>query len=155
MFADPDARVELVGCSPADLTDPCVADFLARFSRRAYRRPATSDELARITGVAEAVSAEADDVWTSLSYSVSAMLQSPNFLYRVELGEPDPGSSWRRYTGFEIATRLSYLLTASTPDDELLAAAEAGELDSPSGIRAQTDRLLQHDNGRPGCHALF
>jgi hypothetical protein len=71
------------------------------------------------------------------------MLQSPNFLYRVELGEPEPSHpGWLHYTGYEMASRLSFLLRNSFPDAELFAAAGRGELVTKDGILAQANRLL-------------
>jgi hypothetical protein len=81
--------------------------------------------------------------WQALEATLSAFLQSPNFLYLTEVGEPDPGRPDRhRYTGYEMASRLSYFLTNDTPDDELLAAAKSGSLVTAEGIQAQTNRLL-------------
>jgi hypothetical protein len=83
------------------------------------------------------------DVWSGLAYAVAAVLQSPSFLYRVELGAPDEGGSdIRRLDAFEVAARLSYLVTGSTPDDELLDAAESGRLDDESGLLSELERLL-------------
>lgn len=141
VFADPARREGLLGCEPAQADDACVTGFLTTFARRFYRRVASADELMRLTTVVENVAA-ASDIWTGLSYGVAALLQSPSFLYRVELGEPEGDRSWRRYTGFELASRLSFLLTGSTPDDALLDAAEAGVLDTPEGLRAHIDRLM-------------
>jgi hypothetical protein len=72
----------------------------------------------------------------------SALLQSPNFVYRVELGPaPSPGQRFGRYRGYEMATRMSYLLWGTTPDAALLAAARDGLLDTAEGARKQAQRL--------------
>jgi hypothetical protein len=145
VFGDAAGRNALLGCEPSRAEDVCVQDFLSRQARRFYRRPPTPDEVTRLTAVVQTV-AEASDVWAGLSYGLAALLQSPNFLYRVELGEPEQNSPWRRYTAFELASRLSFLLTKSTPDDALLDAAEAGDLSTEAGLQAQIDRLM----GSPG-----
>ena len=81
--------------------------------------------------------------WQALEYVTAGMLTSPNFLYRVELGEADPEHpGWLRYTGYEMAARLSFLLRNTFPDAELFAAAKNGELVTLDGILAQTNRLL-------------
>jgi hypothetical protein len=73
---------------------------------------------------------------------LTAMLQSPHFLYRIELGVPQPDDRIVALDAYELASRLSFFLWKSTPDDALLDAAEAGELDTPEGLRAQAERLL-------------
>lgn len=141
VFAEGGRRQDLVGCEPSSSTDPCIREFLASFARRAFRRPATAAELDTYAGL---VASTADpDAWTGLAYAIAAILQSPSFLYRVELGEPDAaGGEHLRLTGFELATRLAYLVTGSTPDDELLDAAESGALDDEQGLSEQLERLL-------------
>jgi hypothetical protein len=142
VFDDTALRSALVGCEPGSPEDPCVRDFLSRFALRAFRRPATAVELDPYAGLVTSVAAGAD-VWSGLAYAVAAFLQSPHVLYRVELGEPQGAAEGpRRLTAFEVATRLSYLVTGSTPDDELLAAAGSGQLDGQEGLRSSLERLL-------------
>ena len=84
-----------------------------------------------------------------------ALVESPNFLYRVEIGEPDPRAGGRyRFTSAELAGRLSYFLTGSTPDAALLAAAEARKLDTPEGLRAEATRLLRSPAAARGLASL-
>lgn len=142
IWADTARRAELVGCDPASPEDACVNDFLSRFTSRAFRRPATAGELDAYAGLVASVALESD-VWSGLAYAVAAILQSPSFLYRSELGEAEAEmADHRRLTAFELATRLSYLVTGSTPDDTLLEAAETGVLDSQEGLLGELDRLL-------------
>ena len=159
LFADPALRLQVTGCTPtASPGDPCVATVLATLGRRAWRRPLAADELARYAGVAvDAAGLLGGDPWLGLQYAVAGLLQSPNFVYRVELGEPvapeDP--LYVRFTGHELASRLSYLLWNTTPDDELLAAAAAGELADEAGTMAQVDRLLASPRAQDGLVQLF
>jgi hypothetical protein len=156
VFADSERRVALVGCEPADLDDPCIDAFIERFGERAFRRPLSGEELAQWDAVAADLGAEAKETWVGLRLVVAGMLQSPNFIYRVELGEPDPEDPERlRYTGYEMATRLSFLLWNTTPDDELLAAAGAGDLHVAEGIEAQTRRLLDSPRAREAVQDFF
>jgi len=76
-----------------------------------------------------------------LKYTVAAILQSPNFLYRVELGTPTAGGLLA-YSAYEMATRLSYSLWETTPDETLLSAADAGQLLTRESVRAHADRML-------------
>jgi hypothetical protein len=134
----------LLGCSPSPGTeDDCVRSFLPRFGRRAYRRPLESDELDRLFAFYSASKA-AYDFPTAVRMVVQAMLQSPHFLYRIELESPDGVPA--KVSQFELATRLSYLLWGSAPDDALLDAAAAGNLDTA----AQAERLLND----PRAHGL-
>jgi hypothetical protein len=142
VFADTTLRQSVVGCSPqTPLDSVCLQQFVKNFGLRAWRRPVTADEQTRYSALATSVGL--DDPWRALEYVTAALLQSPNFLYRVELGEADaekPG--WKHYGGYEMAARLSFLLRNSLPDKELLAAAERGELIGKAGVLAQATRLL-------------
>ena len=135
-------RANLINCNPQTANDACVQEFLKKYSRLFYRRAATATETARLTSTVRSI-ANISDIWTGLSYGLAAILQSPHFLYRAELGEAQDDSQWLRYTGYERATRLAFLLTNSTPDEELLNAAEAGALDTREGLLTQAQRLAQ------------
>lgn len=121
------------GCDPtADAA--CVEPFVRAFGRRAYRRTLTEDEVSAMVALEQATATPgaADGV----SAVVAAMLEAPQFLYRPEPSAP--GAAF----GPALATRLSYLIVASAPDETLLDAAEGGALDTTSGLLAQADRLL-------------
>lgn len=141
VFDDPTRRSALLGCEPASPGDACVSQFLASFGRRAYRRPLTADEHARWLAIS--VQLAQPDAWEGVRMAVAGMLQSPHFLYRVELGVVDPGDPQRRrYTGWEMASRMSFLLWDRAPDDALLLAAEQGLLDDVDGLASEAERLL-------------
>lgn len=143
IFASDARRRAFVGCAPASAEDPCVGQFLAAFGRRAWRRPLTDAELARYKDLVSTVAVSLRSPWSGLEMAVAGMLQSPSFLYRVEVGEPDPDLPGRlRYTSLEMASRLSYLITGTTPDARLLDAAERGDLASKEGVAAEARRLL-------------
>lgn len=157
-FGEARARTALVGCTPAaaSAADPCVRRFLERFGRRAWRRPLEAAEVDRWAGVFQAVAAAAGDPWTGLEYAVAGLLQSPHFLYRVELGEPDPARRYpRRFTAYEMAARLAFLVADAPPDERLLDAAARGETLALEGLRAQLDRLLATPRGRDGGRRFF
>jgi hypothetical protein len=139
-----------VGCDPAAITDEaCARSFLQGFGRRAFRRPLDDEELGRYVSLAEDAATTLGDFHAGLEFAVAALLQSPNFLFRVEVGEPDPSDSSRlRYTGYEMASRLSFLFWNTTPDDVLLDAAEAGELVTTAGLVGQVARLLDDPRTR-------
>jgi len=154
VFDDVARRDALVGCVPVAPADECVAGFIASFGRRAYRRPLTAEEQTRWLGIAGTL---ADgDAWQGLRLAIAGMLQSPHFLYRVELGEPDPDDPTRqRYTAYEMASRLSFLLWNTGPDDLLLAAADAGDLLTEEGLLAEAERLLDDPRARTAIQDFF
>lgn len=130
--ADP---IALAGCDPAVSGDaPCVQKLLAGFGRRTFRRPLSTDEVARLSAVFDAVRAT-ENAKEALRAVVAVLLQSPQFLYRFE-GAP--------LTPYELAARLSYFLWGSAPDDALLDAASQGAFD----VGAQARRMLQDDRAK-------
>jgi mono/diheme cytochrome c family protein len=129
----------------------CPEQFLGDFGRRAFRRPLTPDEISRYATLWRAQPTDAD----GLDATVSALLVSPGFLYRSELGEEtSPGVF--RLTPWETAGALSYAFWATMPDDALFEAAATGGLDTPIGIAAQAERLLADPRAREqiGAFAL-
>jgi Protein of unknown function (DUF1592)/Protein of unknown function (DUF1588)/Protein of unknown function (DUF1595)/Protein of unknown function (DUF1585)/Protein of unknown function (DUF1587) len=140
----PDHRQSLVKCTPSGPSDAsCTGSFVSEFGRRAFRRPLVSEEVSRYVAVAQQAQRALGDFYKGLEFAVAGMLQSPDFLFRAELGSQTAGSaSMRPYDDYELATRLSYLLWNTTPDDALLAAASRGELSTPAGLNSQAERLL-------------
>jgi len=127
----------------------CMPQWVADFGRRAWRRPLTTDEQEGLIALFEEARGAGENVPTAVSMVLQAMLQSPHFLYRVELGLPgEQGSAAVRLTDYEMATRLSYMMWGSMPDDALFAAAEAGELNTPEQVEEQARRLLDDDRTR-------
>ena len=143
--ADLDA---LLPCDPAGGEDACAEQWIESFGQRAFRRPLTTAQRDRLVSVYAAAKAEHGfDV--AIELVLQTILQSPYFLYRVELGMPDPDDEGAvPLDDWEIATRLSYLLWGSMPDDELFAAADAGELQDPDAIAAQAERMLDDPRAR-------
>lgn len=129
----------LIGCSTNDAA--CAKQFVESFGKRAFRRPLMADELARYQGIYDKAAAQGYDFKTGIEWVVFAMLQSTQFLYRVELGAPQ-GSDYVP-SQFETASRLSYLVWQSMPDQALFDAAAAAELGTKQQVEAQARRLLQ------------
>jgi hypothetical protein len=126
----------LVSC---DGKDPaCVTTFIQSFGKRAYRRPLEAAELERL----KKVHAAGGDFANGVRMVVQALLQSPKFLYLVE---PMPAGSAGvvGLDGYSMASRLSYFLWNSMPDDALLEAAGAGKLTSADAVAAEASRLMK------------
>jgi hypothetical protein len=140
----PERRATFVGCTPKATTDTaCTRQFVEKLGGRAYRRPLTAAESTRFVTVAETAQNALKDFHAGLEFAIAGLLQSPNFLFRVELGEPDPGDATRlRYSDYELASRLSYTLWNTTPDATLLAAAAGGELTTSNGLMRESTRLI-------------
>ncbi len=134
----------LVGCDvQAEGEAQCAERFIRDFGRRAFRRTLSDDEVADMTELFEAKRTR-DGFEAAVRLSAEAFLQAPSFLYRPELSTATAQQP-TLLDGFEIATRLSYFLWSSTPDAELLDAAEAGALATRTGIREQTLRMLNDE----------
>ncbi len=143
-------------CNTAGAHDAaCLRTFVDRFGAALFRRPLEAAESAVL--VAKYDELRADPAITpaltfreSIDAVAQVMLQSPQLMYRDEVGVEDPAlpAMVRRLTGYERATRLSYFLWDTTPDTALLAAAAAGTLDTAAGVREQAERLLLDPRAR-------
>lgn len=154
VFADTAARAALTACDAAEAS--CPLAFVRAFGRRAFRRPLTTAEEDKYVALAALALKGTADPWIALSVVTRAFLQSPYFLYRVELGEPDPmDSTRRRLDAYELASRLSYFVWDTTPDDELLDAAVQGVLDTVSGVTSQAERLLASPRAASAIETFF
>jgi hypothetical protein len=140
-----------------DTESSCARSFINIFVPRAYRRPLESDETEELLSFQQAMRAvEGTTFAGSLSAVIEVVLQSPDFLYRLEWGVAEPSRiDVLRPTGHEMATRLSYLLWGTMPHDALRAAAAAGELASAQGVRAQAVRMLEDPRARAMVRFFF
>lgn len=161
-------RIEaLLPCAPAAVGEiECLRSFVERFGRRAWRRPLEVDEVDRLVTLYDAASEmEPPRFERAVRLVIQALLQSPNFLFRIEVGEPftvlEPGRAARedterlKLTDFEVASRLSYLLWQSMPDEALLSAAEQGRLGTREEVAAQARRLMADQRARPALLDFF
>lgn len=142
---DPDT---LTGCDAEAVGDvACARAYLEDLGRRAYRRPLEGAELEALEGLF--ASSEVDgDYHAHLAVAISAVLQSPYFVFRPELGVASSPGEPRRLSSHEIATRLSYLVTGSIPDKELREAADRDALADPRAVQEQAERLLGSSQAR-------
>ena len=156
MQADPGRVGSYYGCTPTDPGDQaCLSEFVASFGYLAFRRPLIDEEIASYTAVGLAAALELDDFDYGIQTTIATFLQSPHFLYQVEVGEPTEVPGVRRLSGLEVATRMSLLLTDTIPDAELLAQAEAGALDNEAGVREAAEALLMRPEARGALAEFF
>ncbi len=128
------------------VTPECQASFVAGVGKLLFRRPIDAEESAAFVGLFQAAVAEGTSFLEGARVVVEAMLQSPQFLYRLEretaAASGVNAGQVRPVIGYEMATRLSYMLWGSAPDAALLSAAEAGTLDTAAGVETELTRLL-------------
>lgn len=155
--AEPAMLAAYGGCTPTGVGDEaCLADFVSELGRRMFRRPLEDAELARYVAVGVTAAQDYGDMLAGQRRVIATMLQSPNFLYQVEIGIPDSEMEGRRrLTGYEMATRMSLFLTDSIPDTALLDAAEAGDLDTADGIRAEAQRIIASEQAPRALGEFF
>lgn len=123
--------------------DECETSFIEGIGVRVWRRPLHADEVASLQPIFAAAQGEGDDFVAGAGLVLQAMLQAPQFVYRLEdeVSENEVGEV-RLLGDHEVASRLSYLLWSTSPDDALFAAAEAEQLHTVEQIEAQVDRML-------------
>lgn len=128
---------------PKSLTPERVTEIIRKLAPRAFRRPVRDQELNRYLQLASLVREQGDSAAESLVVAIQALLVSPDFLFRIErTPEGLPTGSEYRLSQHELASRLSYFLWSSMPDDELLACANAGSLSDPKVLEAQVQRMI-------------
>jgi hypothetical protein len=147
----------IIGCTPTGQTDvACFDTFVRTFGKRAFRRPLTDDEVARYVSLTMTTAGRYRNAYAGIAYGIQAFLQSPYFLYQVEVGEVDEDTpSRKRLTDFEVATRLSYFLLDTTPDDALLAIAENNGLSTAAQIRTVAEEMLTRQSAKTSLQGFF
>jgi hypothetical protein len=158
--ATPAALAKLDPCGAnvtASTETSCARAIIGSFTPKAYRRAITQGEADDLFALEQTLRSQTGATFASaISGVLQAILQSPDFLYRIEFGAPDaahPGMF--RLTGDEMASRLSYFFWSTMPDDTMRAAAQSGALSTPEGIRAQASRMLDDPRSRPMMRFFF
>lgn len=125
-------------------TERCADRIIRELTPRAYRRPATREELDQIRGFYQLAIDNGDTFYDGIELVVQALLVSPHFLFRIEEEKAleDPEHEYR-VNNYEYASRLSYFLWSSMPDDELMACAQDGTIWHPRTLRDQVRRMLR------------
>ncbi|MDP6944823.1 MAG: DUF1592 domain-containing protein, partial [Myxococcota bacterium] len=131
----------------------CARAALTPIARHTWRRTPTDEEIDVLVTVTTEASEILDDFDAGLRFGIAAILQSPHFVFRSEVGEERDGE--HVFTGAELASRISFFLWNSGPDAELLDAAQAGELETEEGLRAHAERLLTSPRTRDGMRNFF
>jgi hypothetical protein len=148
-------RARVVTCDVAGAgRTACVDEVIDRLTARLFRRPIEAQEREQLRALAREADADADP-YKSIAIVIEALLQAPSFLYRVERGvEDSEHAGWRKLSGHEMASRLSYLIWQSPPDEALLESANRGGLDDAEGVAA-TAREMLNDSRAQEAYRIF
>lgn len=166
---DVENRQHLVACRPESINEPdqaCATQFVSKVGRLLFRRALSDDEIATYVEQASAAALELDGkesegealdgFYAGLEVVLEGLLLHPEVLFIVEGAEPDPNNSDQlRLDAYSLASRLSFFLWNASPDDELLAAAESGDLQSSGGVERAVDRMLESPRLVDGMRAFF
>ncbi len=166
---DVENRQYLIGCRPESIDGPdraCATQFVSRVGRLLFRRALSDEEIATYVEYAsvaaqeldgtESDGEELDGFYAGLEVVLEGLLLHPEVLFIIENAEPDPDNPEQlRLDAYSLASRLSFFLWNASPDDELLAAAESGDLQSPGGIERAVDRMLESPRLIDGMRAFF
>jgi hypothetical protein len=148
---------QVLPCAPAGNEAACARQFIDSFTARAYRRPLEAGERDPLVALYDGVRTGADPLDFNLGIAavIAAVLQSPQFLYRLEIGAATPVAGVRKLTGFEAASKLSYLFWDAPPDDGLMEKARSGALLVPATLAGEAARLLKDARARVGAWHFF
>jgi hypothetical protein len=148
---DGNVRYQMAGdCfKSSSITEDCWDKFYKEYGKRVYRRPLTTDDINFLREQRKGLSSE-DAVYKT----VSILLRSPDFLFHLESGSSEEANRVR-LTDYEVANRISFALTASPPDAELLKAADAGLLKTLAQVEAQARRIAQTKGAQEKLKGFF
>jgi hypothetical protein len=160
-------RDKLIPCQPRsenNFDEACAKQFVQHYGEALFRRPLTSEETKRYVRTARDAQQRMGNFYDGLRFALAGMMVAPDFLVRIETAAPSRGAighsdpqhpTQLQLDAYSKATRLSYFLTNSTPDAELLRAAGAGELDTEQGLARQADRLIASPHFEAAVRAFF
>ena len=155
----PNRRDTLIPCTPASATAPdpaCAREFFKAAGKLLYRRPLSDAEVQTWVGVSNASTTQLKDFYAGLATGLTDIMLSAPFLFRLEQAMPDPARRGAlRTDAYTTASRLSFFLWNTSPDAELLQAAENGQLNTKAGLARQVDRLLSSPRLEAGVRAFF
>lgn len=151
VMGDAALKAKFMKCTPAGDGTDCLKQTIVDFGKRAYRRPLSAEEIAdfdeHILSRREELT-ESNTADQVAELILSTFLQSPGFLLRSELGQDTDAQGNFTLSSYEVASRLSYMIWNTMPDDALFAAADAGELQTKAQVLAQAQRMVADDKAR-------
>ena len=152
-------RAAFMPCKPASPTAvdaACAKEVITSAGRLLFRRALTDKETTLYTGLANSAAEKVGDFYKGLEFGLASLMESPSFLFQRDMVLPDPSAKGQlRLDAYSKASRLSFFLWNSSPDDVLLAAAENGELDTDKGLAKQADRMIKSPRLKNGVRGFF
>ena len=152
-------RATLVPCQPSNpkqADDQCARKFIEVYGERLYRRPLKEFETLARLKTASIGAERSGDFYAGLKLALVSFLIAPDFLFRIETAEPDPAAPGQyRLNGYTKASRVSFMLWDSGPDQELLAAARDGSIHTDAGIKQHLSRMISSKRFEDGVRAFF
>jgi hypothetical protein len=145
-------------CAPKDAKaadDACTGQILSHYGMMLFRRPLTNDEVKSRVALARGLAEKQKDFYAGLRYGLASLLQASDFVFRKEVALPAADKKSYSLDPYSRATRLSYLLWNTTPDHELLEAAQKGDLNTQAGLDKEVDRLMASPRLEVGMRAFF
>jgi hypothetical protein len=155
--ADDATRARIATCEPSGPTDAaCFSQIATRFGRLAWRRTLEQEEVDTLATAASTGADAYESVDAGIEALVSAAIQAPDFLYQIEIGEPDPeDATRRRLLPTELASRMSFFILGRAPDEALLDLAEAEELADEASIRQAAADLVALPEARAALNSFY
>lgn len=142
-LTDSHRRVLICGHDPQKHVKGCADSILQNLLLRAYRRPATEEEIDRLHSLVASVQRDEESLERGIQLALQSVLVSPHFLFRLEFDrDANPDGPYHPIGHYELASRLSYFLWNSLPDDELFALAQQAKLHNPRVLKQQVKRML-------------
>jgi Protein of unknown function (DUF1592)/Protein of unknown function (DUF1588)/Protein of unknown function (DUF1595)/Protein of unknown function (DUF1585) len=149
-----DRGPSIIACTPAGVGDrACMAQVVNALGSKAFRRTLSDQESTALIDLGIEASTAYKSFSRGVEFAIAALIQSPSFLYLVETGVDD--GQQLKIDGYSLASKLSYFLTNSPPDEILLNAAQNGTLDTEAGLRAQAERLSATPEAEEAAQAFF
>ncbi len=152
-------RASFMPCTPASATavdEACAKEVITEAGRLLFRRPLTAKEAELYVGLATAATEKVGYFYKGLEFGLASLMVSPNFLFQKDMVEADPSvKGAMRLDAYSKASRLSFFLWNSAPDDMLLAAAENGDLNSSEGLDKQAQRMIKSPRLKNGVRGFF
>ncbi len=155
----PENRASMFPCEPKDASaadDSCARQYYANVGRLLYRRPLTQAEIQTPMDAASEATKVSGDFYRGIAVGLASMLTTTKFLFIIDSTEPEPDEPGDvRLTSYAKASRLSFLLWNTTPDEALLTAADRGELHTKEGLKRQVNRMTASHRLDKGVRAFF
>lgn len=141
---------DVIACDPAQSDDllGCATDTITSFGAKAWRRPLTTTEITTLTGIYQYAENETGSFHEAMKQTLRAILLSPNFIFRPEMDASPTSATPQALNAYELASRLSYFLWSSMPDEELFDLAADGTLTQEAVLRAQVQRMLADEKAQ-------